>query len=54
MSDSNADLGRRIVEILGPGAAQELLDVLTRTEEDRAALIGRLSQREDATALAES
>jgi hypothetical protein len=48
MNDENAALGRRIVEILGLGAARELLDVLTRREEDRAALIVRLSQRDDA------
>ena len=41
------------MEIFGPGGARELLDVLTRSEEDRAALIGRASQRDDATALAE-
>jgi hypothetical protein len=46
-------LGQHIVEILGSGAARELLDVLTRSEEDRAALIGQLSQRDDASALAE-
>ena len=54
MSDGdNAALGRRVVEIFGPGAARQLLDVLTRIEEDRAALIGRLSLREDTTWLAE-
>jgi hypothetical protein len=40
MSDENAALARRVVEIL------------TRSEEDRAVLIGRLAQREDTTALA--
>ena len=53
MSEENATLGDRMIEILGPAAARQLLDVLTRREEDRAALIGRLSQRDDATALAE-
>jgi hypothetical protein len=33
--------------------ARELLDVLTRPDADRAALIGRLHQREDAAWLAE-
>jgi hypothetical protein len=33
--------------------ARELLDVLTRSDADRAALIGRLSQRADAEWLAE-
>lgn len=53
MSEENAAIGRRVVEVLGPGTARELLDVLTRGEEDRAALVGRLSQRDDASALAE-
>ena len=53
MSEENAPLGRRVVEILGLGAARELFDVLTRSEEDRAALIGRLVQRDDAAWLAE-
>jgi hypothetical protein len=47
------DLGSRIVEAPGEGGARELLDVLTRSEADRAALIGRLHQREDARWLAE-
>jgi hypothetical protein len=34
-------------------AARELLDVLTRSDIDRATLIGRLNQREDASWLAE-
>ena len=50
--DDHGDLGERFVAILGEPAARQLLDVLTRSEEDRAALIGRLSQRDDATALA--
>ena len=44
---------RRSVAILGPGGARELLDVLTRPEADRAALIGRLNQRADGEWLAE-
>ena len=51
--DANEALGRRVVTMLGEPAARQLLDVLTRSEEDRAALIGRLSQRDDASALAE-
>ena len=54
LNDESAALGRRVVGILGEGAARELLDVMTRSEEDRAAIIGRLSQRDDATVLAES
>ncbi|MDP9330002.1 MAG: hypothetical protein M3P11_05090 [Actinomycetota bacterium] len=38
---------------LGEPAARELLDVLTRSDVDRAALIGRLHQRVDARWLAE-
>jgi hypothetical protein len=53
MSEENAALGKHMIELLGPVAARQLLDVLTRSEEHRAALIGRLSQRDDATALAE-
>ena len=54
MYEENAAIGRRIVEILGSGAARELLDVLARREEDRAALIGRLVQRDDAAWLEEA
>jgi len=53
MSDENTALGQRMVEVLGSAAARQLLDVRTGSEEDRAALIGRLSQRDDDTALAE-
>jgi hypothetical protein len=45
--------GKRVVGILGEGASSDLLDVITRSEDDRAALIGRLSQRQDALWLAE-
>jgi hypothetical protein len=38
---------------LGEPAARELLDVLTRSDADRAALIGRLHRRDDARWLAE-
>jgi hypothetical protein len=47
------DIGSRIVAALGEPAARELLDVLTRSDVDRAALIGRLHQRQDAGWLAE-
>lgn len=47
------DLGSRLVEALGQGGARDLLDALTRSEADRAKLIGRLSIRNDATWLAE-
>ena len=53
MPDLLADLGTRILATLGEPAARELLDVLTRSETDRATLIGRLSLREDAAWLAE-
>jgi hypothetical protein len=48
-----AAVGARIVAALGEPAARELLDVLSRSDADRAALIGRLHQREDMTWLAE-
>lgn len=47
------DSRARIVAAVGEAGAAELLDVLTRPEADRAALIGRLHQRDDATWLAE-
>jgi hypothetical protein len=47
------DLGSRIVGALGPGAAQDLLDALTRSEVERSKLIGRLHVRDDAARLAE-
>ena len=53
MSDARDDLGARIVAALGEPAARELLDVLTRDDTDRAALIGRLHKRHDTTWLAE-
>jgi hypothetical protein len=43
----------RVAGIVGETGARELLDVLTRSEADRAALIGRLSLRADAEWLAE-
>ncbi len=53
MSDAFGDLGARIVAALGELASRELLDVLTRLDADRAALIGRLHQRDDTAWLAE-
>jgi hypothetical protein len=41
-------LGERVVTALGEPAARELLDVLERSDTDRAALIGRLHLRKDA------
>jgi hypothetical protein len=41
------------VAALGEPAARELLEVVTRPEADRAALIGRLHLRDDAAWLAE-
>ena len=46
-------IGDDIIEAVGRGGAAELLDVVTRPEADRAALIGRLSSRDDAQWLAE-
>jgi hypothetical protein len=43
----------RVIAAVGKAGAAELLDVLTRSEADRAALIGRLSQRADGEWLAE-
>ena len=50
---NGADLGSRVISILGEPAALELLDVLGRSDEDRAALIGRRYLRDDAKWLAE-
>ena len=47
-------MGPRIVLKLGEGAVRELLDVLKRSPEDRAALIGRLCGRSDGRWLAEA
>jgi hypothetical protein len=41
------EISRRIIAAVGVAGARELLDVLTRSEADRAALIGRLSLRAD-------
>jgi hypothetical protein len=49
----DADLGPRLIELLGEPACRELLQVLQRPEPGRAALIGRLYQREDARHAAE-
>jgi hypothetical protein len=50
--DELDNLGARIVAALGEPAAPELLDVLTHSDADRAALIRRLHQRDDAAWLA--
>jgi hypothetical protein len=50
--DHDAIAGR-VVAAVGEHGARELLDVLTRSEADRAALIGRLSLRADGGWLAE-
>jgi hypothetical protein len=52
MVDQDA-IGRRLLATVGEAGARELLDVLTRPDADRTALIGRLSQRADAEWLAE-
>jgi hypothetical protein len=52
MSDVT-DWGARVVAAVGADGVRELLDVLTRPEPDRAALIGRLHEREDTAWLVE-
>jgi hypothetical protein len=47
------DVGARVVAALGEPAARELLEVLERSDADRAALIARLHVRDDAAWLAE-
>lgn len=47
------DVGERVVAALGEPAARELLEILDRSDADRAALIGRLQLRDDARWLAE-
>jgi hypothetical protein len=39
------DVDARVVAVLGESAAREMLDVLERSDADRAALIGRLRAR---------
>jgi len=48
-----SDVGVRVVTALGEPAARELLEVLERSDADRAALIARLHVRDDAAWLAE-
>jgi hypothetical protein len=47
------NVGQRVVAALGEPAARELLEILERSDADRAALIGRLHVRDDAAWLAE-
>jgi hypothetical protein len=47
-------IGAVVLRELGEGAARELLDVLKRTPDDRAALIGRLYSRSEGRWLAEA
>ncbi|MGE5461659.1 MAG: hypothetical protein ACM3WR_13720 [Solirubrobacterales bacterium] len=49
----DAGLGRRLLEILGEPAARELLGVLERSDEDRAALVRRLRESERGRTLAD-
>ena len=51
--DRLEQIGEEIINAVGRGGAAELLDAITRAEADRAALIGRLSSRDDAQWLAE-
>lgn len=46
-------MGERVIAALGEPAARELLDVLERSDSDRAVLTGRLHVRDDAAWLAE-
>ena len=46
-------LGDSIVAVLGRPASAELLEVLTRSEDERASVIGRLAARDDAAWLAD-
>jgi hypothetical protein len=46
------DIGHRVVAALGEPAARELLEVLERSDADRAALIARLDVRDDAWRMA--
>ena len=52
-SMGSGDFGARVVAALGKPAARELLDVLKRSDADRAALIGRRYVRDEAAWLAE-
>lgn len=47
------DIGARVVSALGEPGAREFLEALERSDEERAALIGRLYARDDARWLAE-
>ena len=47
------EVGAHVIAALGEPAARQLLGVLERSDEDRAALIGRLYFRDDAQWLAE-
>jgi hypothetical protein len=47
------DVGERVVAALGEPAAREFLEVLERSDADRAAVIARLHARDDAAWLAE-
>jgi hypothetical protein len=47
------NVGERVVAAVCEPAARELLDVLERSDADRAALIGRLYVRDDAAWLAD-
>jgi hypothetical protein len=49
----DSPLGENVVAAIGRPASVELLDVLTRPEEKRAAVIGRLALRDDDAWLAE-
>jgi hypothetical protein len=47
------DAGARVVAAVGEGAARELLEALERSDDERAALIGRPHARDDAQWLAD-
>jgi hypothetical protein len=46
-------IGARTVAAVGDAGARELLNALTRPEPERAALVGRLSARQDTVRLGE-
>lgn len=53
VTTSGSSIAARVIAAVGEAGARELLDVLTRPDADRAALIGRLHLRADCEWLAE-
>ena len=48
------DTGERLIAVLGPQGAHDVLDALTQAEAERDALIARFPNAEDAPRLAEA